>query len=232
MISCEETIDMDAMKKILANFDLLWEEGMISQKDENYNEIEDKEVVRTIFTKFYNRHDANTGAANIQYKPSKLNPDGRIYAPYSLQTICRQVRHTISKGHIDIDLKNCHPTLLKEIFDKNSIPCPTLNEYVLNRDKVLLALYEHYDMTKDQAKMKILSIINGAAVDIEDDQWFHQLRKEVHKVTNRISILYPEMYQRAVKSGGDIKSRALNYELCRQERIKLQAIINFCKKNK
>ena len=113
MISCVETIDMNAMKKILANFDALWTAGLIHQKDDNYNPIDDKEIVRTIFTKFYNRHDATTGAANTQYKPSRINPDGRVYAPYSLQTICRQVRHTISVGLIDIDLKNCHPTLLK-----------------------------------------------------------------------------------------------------------------------
>ena len=232
MISCVETIDMNAMKKILANFDALWTAGLIHQKDDNYNPIDDKEIVRTIFTKFYNRHDATTGAANTQYKPSRINPDGRVYAPYSLQTICRQVRHTISVGLIDIDLKNCHPTLLKEIFDKNSIPCKTLDEYVLHRDKVLQALIDTYDMTKDEAKTKVLAIINGASVDIDDDPWFHQLRDEVHKITNRISILYPEMYQRAVKSGGNVLHKALNYELCRQERMKLQLIIAFCKKNK
>jgi len=48
---------MYAMKLILANFNELWEKGLISMKNDFYDKIEDKEVVRTILTKFYNHHD-------------------------------------------------------------------------------------------------------------------------------------------------------------------------------
>lgn len=231
MLSCVEKIDMELMKLILANFDSLWEEGLIAHKDENYNKVDDKEMVRTIYTKFYNRHDSN-GFADMKYKPSKNNPEGRVFAPYSLQTITRCVRHTISTGLIDLDMKNCHPTLLKkEVMDKNSIPCPTLTEYVEHRDQVLKAL-ETQGMTREEAKEKVLAIINGQAVEPDDDQWFFQLKGEMREITNRVHILYPRMYERAVKDGGNILHRALHYELCRLERQKLDAMVAFCKKNK
>lgn len=230
-MSCEEKINMDAMKRILANFDALWDDGKITQKDNNYHVVEDKEIARTILTKFYNAHDSN-GIARVQYKPSKENPDGRLYAPYSLQTICRPVRHTISTGLIDIDIVNCHPSLLKELLDKNSFPCPALTEYVTRREDAIKTLTELYGMSREKVKEKVVAIINGQAVKDDDDEWFHDLAAEVRQITSKVSILYPKMYCRAMKVGGDVTHRALNYELCRLERTKLDAMVSFCKKKK
>ena len=228
--TCVEKINMEAMKTILANFDALWENGKISHKDQYYRVIDEKEKVRTIMLKFYNQHDKDTGEALVSYKASKINPDGRLYAPYSLQTICRPVRHTVSTDLVDIDIQNCHPTLLHGIFEKNSIECPNLTSYIKERDAVFQAFS---DMKRDDLKQKILAILNGHNVDEDDDPWFHTLHYEMKRLAKRVPILFPEMYKRARNSGQDnIHFRALNYELCRLERQKLDQMVSYCKKQK
>lgn len=230
-ITCVEKIDMEAMKLILANFDLLWDSGRISHRDECYNKITNKEVARTSLTKFYSRHDITTGEALTEYKPSKNNPDGRIYAPYSLQTICRPIRHTISNDLIDIDIQNCHPVLLKELFDKHGIACPTLTEYVNEREAVLNVIFKKFKLEREDAKEKILAIMNGHSVDATDDEWFHNLKREVETLARRTGILFPDIYQRARRvSGENTHFKALNYVVCREERLKLDKIIAYCKK--
>lgn len=227
-----EQINMPAMKRLLAHFDDLYDQGLISARTDDYKLLEEKEVVRTIITKFYNCHD-DEGKAIVKYKPSKINPDGRVFAPYSLQSICRVVRHTVSKGiMIDIDIVKCHPNLVKHIMDRNSIECPGLAEYVNHSDSVLKQLIELSGQPKENVKQTILSIINGGGVDHTHINWFHSFHKEMAQLLIKIPILFPVMYERALKVGGNVLGRALNYELCRLEMAMLTKMREYAKKNK
>jgi hypothetical protein len=234
MVVYTEKIDMRKMKIILSNFDHLWEKGQIKVKDEEYNQIEDKEQARTILTHFYNAHDHN-GLYKATYKPSKNNPDGRLFAPFSLQGISRNIRHTVAEEYlIDIDIKNCHPTILQNILERNSMKCDHIKEYNKNRNAVLDKLVEEKTCDdRDSAKRLILSIINGCGRDEMWGEWLQGLYDEIQFLLKRIQRVFPDMYQRAVKAKKSNKSgSALNYELCRNERLQLDKIREFCRKRK
>jgi len=80
------------------------------------------------------------GKAEIIYKMKegidfgRVNPDKGL----GLFNIRREIRQTLSKNsYVDIDVENCHPVILLQICKKNKIPTNYLNQYVVNRDKIL-----------------------------------------------------------------------------------------------
>lgn len=80
---------------------------------------------------------------------------GRVYAEgsVSLGSIRRELRHTlVGDKYVDIDIKNAHPTFLLQICQANNISCPSLENYVLKRDDVLMTTMDFYDITKSDAK--------------------------------------------------------------------------------
>jgi hypothetical protein len=241
-IVCKEKIDVTAMKIILSNFDELWERGDINIKHD-FIVVENKEQARTILTTFYNAHDIN-GEYNCKYRPSSFKTsngktivmkDGRLFGPHSLQGVPRKIRGTISKDlYVDIDIKNCHPTILYQILKRNDMPCDIINDYLMNREDVLNTIIDSKIVqTRDEGKMLIISIINGKGRDEGWTEWLHKLYDEVHFLLNRIGNVFPDMYKLAKKHKTPNPSvSALNYELCRQERILLEKIRAYCKEKK
>ena len=75
------------------------------------------------------------------YKKCSNNFFGRRNLEYSLGLYCirREIRHTLQNNgeneSIDIDVKNCHPTLLFQILEHNNLisMCPLLQQYGENR---------------------------------------------------------------------------------------------------
>ena len=61
----------------------------------------------------------------------------------------KEIRHTLLK---DLDIVNCHPTLLYQLCKKNNIECEYLNQYISNRDNILNETIQFYNVSKDCAK--------------------------------------------------------------------------------
>lgn len=114
---------------------------------------------------------------DVKYQFVRTTRRGRRYAMcISLQGMQRSLRQTLgSRIYFDIDIKNCHPTILLHWCTANGIPHPMLARYVLNRDEVFRELLEPNNlrrrigefrysaevMTKDDLKEGFLSMING-----------------------------------------------------------------------
>ncbi len=78
------------------------------------------------------------GFKKVIYKQN--NGKGRFFAVggLSLQSLCREIRHTIAKKYYkDIDVVNCHPVLLQWLCKKNNFNCKFLSKYIANRDKYI-----------------------------------------------------------------------------------------------
>ena len=155
-IECVETVDVDKLNFIINNKDifepLLREERKYKNDDFTYDPF--------LMAKNY-LDKSRQGKVNVVYKQKKSV--GRKYAmgSLSLQCLTRQIRQAICGGYIDIDIKNCHPTILKFICDECGISCPVLTKYVENRE----GFFKDNGVTKDVGKIVFLSVMNGGFED-------------------------------------------------------------------
>ena len=66
---------------------------------------------------------------------------GRLYpkrGASSVQGLKRDVRKALTHdNYTDIDIVNCHPVLLSQLFKRHNLECPYLDEYIENREEHL-----------------------------------------------------------------------------------------------
>ena len=108
------------------------------------------------------RKELNNGVLSVKYNKPKCGY-GRVQPKrFSLSIIRKAVRHTLCEGqdYVDIDIKNCHPTILYQLCKKADIPCLVLEQYVKNRENMLEQVGSILNMCKEEAReeAKILFI--------------------------------------------------------------------------
>ena len=89
---------------------------------------------------------------------------GRVYAPSSFQKLTTDVRNFICNDQlIDIDMENCYPSLLMQIFQRNDIETPILKKYVDTREEIIMKIQDtHPHMDRDAIKLSfIVALHNG-----------------------------------------------------------------------
>jgi len=101
------------------------------------------------------RHLVNDdGLLPVSYYKPKIGI-GRVQ-PRNNMSMCttrKEIRHTLCNGvYVDIDIDNCHPTLLLQICKKNKLKCKYLEKYVNDRKTYLELVQKHYKVNRDQAK--------------------------------------------------------------------------------
>ena len=77
-----------------------------------------------------------------------LESGGRLYCGLSAQGLPKAIRGFLMTHTTDIDMKNCHPTILYYLCRKHHIDCPNLEYYIQHRDEVL-AKFSDRDVGKD-----------------------------------------------------------------------------------
>lgn len=105
------------------------------------------------------RDELKENYINVSYHFGKCGDGyrrfGRVYptGSISLGAIRRELRHTlVGDKYVDIDIKNAHPSILFQVCQANNIPCPALQDYVMNRDEILAETQEFYQISKQDAK--------------------------------------------------------------------------------
>jgi len=68
-------------------------------------------------------------------------------------------------NYTDIDIVNCHPVLLSQLFKKHNLECPYLDEYIENRE-------EHLET--------IMPLISDAVDELPESNEKHRIVKERH----------------------------------------------------
>ena len=91
---------------------------------------------------------------NVNYLPSKqLKNMGRLFAQSaSLQNLPREFRGAIGGNYHDIDMVNCHPSILLQYCKKNDIKSDALEYYVNNRIEVVEKIMTDYSLDKGDVK--------------------------------------------------------------------------------
>lgn len=226
-----ELIDMQSFKTLITNFSDLYQDSdeYIPEKKKNTN-VWDKKTVLTILNKYYKTKQKTN---SITYKYAHGANEGRLFSDgFSLQSLPRQVRHTISQHlYHDIDMVNAHPKILLHYCSLHKIACVRLKDYIDNRDARLASLSAH-NMNRDKAKTNILSAMNGKEFPRSNlPEWLDKLYTEFRDILTTVSELKENaLFVKNAKrsSSTNYKGKVLNKILCKYENELLQSCVRYC----
>jgi hypothetical protein len=171
------------------------------------------------------------------YKYSKNRKDGRMFGDNTIQSINGFVRNFLieENRYKDLDIVNAHPTFLLNICKEHSINCPYLSDYVVNRKKILEDIMETDKLTKEQAKEKLLIIVNLHNKKIATkNKWLKGFINEMFDIReNLIKIEDFDYINNYIdeEDTNNLEGKFLNHILCIEENKILQEIIIYCKEN-
>ena len=153
-----------------------------------------------------------------------LTTGGRLYCGNSVQGLQKNLRGFLMTHTTDIDMKNCHPVLLRYICKKHNITCPSLEYYINNRDDVLAEF-----ANKDEAKIAFLKAVNDDKRNSKiKSSFFKSFDKEMKDLQTIITSL--ECYNDIKQSVPSEKKynwngSAINRILCMYENQVLQSAV-------
>ena len=132
-------------------------------------------------TVLYKCNGTGRFTAHPQHPPNRVRTDKRTLTSLTqvrpacyMHGMCREVRAWLAyKYYHDIDMANAQPTLCLQLFQKNGIDAPCLQEYTVNRAKHLASIMEaagsHNNNTailsRDVAKELFIRVMFGGTVD-------------------------------------------------------------------
>jgi hypothetical protein len=221
-----ERFDADKLNYIVENFDKLKKQFRPSVfNDPTYDPL-------TIAKKYLEK--SRGGKLKAMYRQN--DGIGRFCAvgSMSLQSLTREIRHTISKGYyIDIDIKNAHPVILSYLCSLKGFSCEYLNAYILDREKHLQAL----NVDREKAKQVYLALTNGGEKDYMElenkTEHIKNYKKEMKNLHKYFSYDYPSKFtkckEKRVKDGKDYNHEAafMNILLCDMENKILMCMYDF-----
>lgn len=155
------------------------------------------------------------GTIKVTYKYSK-NKKGKsrqTVKGVGLQNILREVRQTIAKDlYDDIDMINSEPTLLIGYCEKSNYKCDAIKYYKNNRDMCLKQLMDTFKISKEDAKMEILKIINGGKPKYSkcNIKFYNDMINDVKSILAKI--ITNQAYADILKSIKANKKNQWNYE--------------------
>ncbi len=118
---------------------LLTQLSMDTFNDNLNDEDKHNQVNFTATKKILNEYKNNNGILKTKYNksPKDIHRNLRDYGR-GIQSIPSLFRGLICRNNMtDVDMKNCHPTILYQLCLKHNVPCKCLGEYVLNRNEIL-----------------------------------------------------------------------------------------------
>jgi len=174
------------------------------------------------------------GNIEIKYNFSKGRKDGRMYGKNSIQTLWKELRGFVCEGiTTDLDLENAHPVALKNICVRYDIECPNLNEYVRNREKCLEKIMEADNLSRGEAKRKILKATNKNKRTTSSCEFFKNYDREMKKIQVKVQDIEDYNYIKpfAKKEKGNFNGSFMNHILCVEENKLLMKIKKCCEDN-
>lgn len=94
------------------------------------------------------------------------SPAGRLYAEGSLnlQRCVSEVRRAALRGCYDVDIANCHWSLLAQMAERLGEPSPHILRYLANKKATRAEIASAGGISVDDAKFLLLAIIYGATL--------------------------------------------------------------------
>jgi hypothetical protein len=224
-ITFEENVNISYLQKIVKHFDEVYPSiGKIKDHKKGYKVITDKKTVFTMLEKRLKHGNEFTYKTN----GGRMVPDG-----YSCCFMNKILRHTIgSESNIDIDVDNCHPVLLSWYSKVKGWDCDNLDYYINNREDFLKIVGEFYEISRDDTKTKILSLINNENDKFNDDSPLYEFYEEIKILQNKVCNFRKDLYKKSKsKDPYNPKGKTMSLFLQEIENKICQCMIDYCKEN-
>ena len=187
-----ERINKKKAQWVINNFDKI---KLRPQIDED-----EKKQIKNITIDYCNKIiKSKDGTIKIMYTKSKNQTTGRYYSKNGLQTIVREIRHTLCRDdYIDIDMVNSEAVILLNYCKLNKIDCNNLEYYVEHRNEIINDIVDnHTDLSYGDVKMEFLKIINGGGInkDLSDNEYITEFYDELKNVRTEIIKLNPNIIE-------------------------------------
>lgn len=173
------------------------------------------------------------GAVEAKYDFCKGRNDGRMYGKDSIQTLWKEMRGFVCEGiTTDLDFENAHPVILKNICVKADIECPNLKEYVASREKCLEKIMEADNISRAEAKRKILISTNKNTRTPSNCPFFKNYDKEMKRIQQQVqNITEYEYLKPFANKERNFNGSFMNHILCVEENNLLQMVRKCCEEN-
>ncbi len=176
------------------------------------------------------------------YLYAKDKTYGRTFVSgYGLQRIWSYIRGVLCNNiMLDLDMKNCHPCILKYICDINNIVCINLDSYIKNRDHLLNEFINSDNIDKTTAKLMFIKSLNfdkhithikikTKNVNI-NNSFFIEFDKEIKQIQLKLIYIYNIEYLKNKQHINPI-GKFINDLLCKYEYEILEHTIEYLHNN-
>jgi hypothetical protein len=238
----QESVNIDIARKLnaltLAQYSLLY------KKCSNKRDEEGKETdMKAEFTKLKNYCKdiiASKNNLSVNYGFTEGKDFGRLQSKTSsVQRIFNGFRGLLCDGiTYDLDMKNAHPNILKNLCTLHDIKCPYLEDYINHRDEWLDEMMRTYKIDKFTAKATFLTMINkdestkeigGKKIKAKPEK-FMSFDKEMKNILTTLFTLYKKDYFKYVKNESwNQKGKMINLLLCKEENLLLKKAEKYIK---
>ena len=168
------------------------------------------------------------------YDYAKGRVNGRLFGQNSIQGLKKEIRGFLTeKLTTDIDIANCHPVILLELCLKHEFECPNLKQYITNREDELKNIMSLDNISRENAKRKILISTNSNKKVHSSSGFFKNYDKEMKKLHKQF--LDKECYayiKDYAKQDDNFEGSFINHLLCINEENILKAMRDYCQINK
>lgn len=160
--------------------------------------VQDKKNLKSYYKK---RFDGNKVQIQYNYgkewrklKMGRISPDpylGLAIFPSDIRACLAQ------KYYWDIDIVNAQPVILAQVAKRLGIDCPSLNEYVNNREQILKEISINHNMDRKEAKDICIAVLFGGIRT--QHPILISMSQELIILSSKITELYPEIYANVIK---------------------------------
>ena len=173
------------------------------------------------------------GNEEVRYNYSMNRKDGRLYGTDSIQNVFKNVRGFICEGiATDLDIQNCHPFVLNNLCKEHDIECPYLFQYVSDRENVLEKIMSADNITRGEAKQKVLVATNSNKNIRSESDFLKGYNKEIKIIQAKFLLI--DKYKYLIpfaKQHGNFIGSFLNHVMCVSENEILQLIKKCCEES-
>jgi hypothetical protein len=192
----------------------------------------------TLAEKYLNSASGEFGDKVIVKYERKYNR-GRRFAcnALSLQSLPKLIRGSIAaEFYYDVDMVNCHPTIIKQLFEKHKISMPFLSNYITDRADIIKEICNaNPSIHEPQVKECILSVLYAGNASFNSikkpTDWMKGYKKEIEKIHKQVPELFSQEFELQKKIKGEnyfnLAGSTLSAVICVIEDKILDIMLNY-----